>query len=498
MIRSRTLVLGLLLFAVAAFMHANAHAQSVSFPAAYQCSVESYGGGAWSQLSASCVDAAQSVAATYNIISPVQVPSVSCSGSYPSTTCTANDHGTLRGMPVRFATSPSCPSSSGATLSGSICACPSGDTLGSDGASCVAPPVCAGLAGQSAGNWSWTGNSTSYICDDTAPGVPVGTSCVVKASGSIGITVPGQPEQWSGNAVYTGATGTNCNGDGSGSGTSTAPAGAASAATSSTPPPAGQAAPTPCSAGMLPSTFNGVTTCVAAGAVGAGTVSTVPAASTTTTNPDGSSTGVQTSASTSCSGDTCTTTTTATTTITPASGAASSTTSSTTKTQGVAAACASGDASVAQCAAAGLSGGSGGSSSSFSGSCAGGFQAQSDDAVINAMAREQYSRNCTFFGDDTDPSSVANQALSGADGKNTDAMKSAAAAAPVSIGSFNESGYGFGSACPADPVILIPWGSGSTLTIPFDKLCGPLGILALAVEALTLLGCFAWVVGGKK
>jgi len=164
----------------------------------------------------------------------------------------------------------------------------------------------------------------------------------------------------------------------------------------------------------------------------------------------------------------------------------------------VAAACASGDASAAQCAAAGLSGGSGGSSSSFSGSCASGFQAQSDDAVINAMAREQYSRNCTFFGDDTDSSSVANQALSGVDGKNTDAMKSAAGAAPVSIGSFNESGYGFGSACPADPVIPIPWGGGSSLTVPFDKLCGPLGILALAVEALTLLGCFAWVVGGKK
>jgi hypothetical protein len=120
------------------------------------------------------------------------------------------------------------------------------------------------------------------------------------------------------------------------------------------------------------------------------------------------------------------------------------------------------------------------------------------DAIQCAMASEQFTRNCQLYNPDVDPNSAVNKALSGADGMNTDKMKSDAAGSPVDVGTFNTSGSGWGRGCPSDPIVAISWAGGQSFTVPFSRLCGPLGLLANAAVALTLIGSLMWVVGGYK
>lgn len=215
------------------------------------------------------------------------------------------------------------------------------------------------------------------------------------------------------------------------------------------------------------------------------------------------------SGSTSCSGGTCTTTTTNNTVIINKPGDTScpqgTTQGTTTKDGQTVTTCSSSSTSTSTGSQAGFckdnpsskqcgSGQGGG----FGGDCKAGFKAVSDDAVLNAMAEEQYRRNCEFFGKDEDQNSTVNKALSGQDGKNAEKMKADAAGAPVSVGSFDTAGYGWGTGCPADPVVPIPWGAGGDLVIPFSRLCGPLSLLSMAGVALTLLGCMVWLIGPKQ
>lgn len=117
---------------------------------------------------------------------------------------------------------------------------------------------------------------------------------------------------------------------------------------------------------------------------------------------------------------------------------------------------------------------------------------------MNAMALEQYKRNCTFFEKDTNAAGTVNKILAGADTQNTDAMKSAASQAPVSIDTFDTSGRGWARSCPADPSFALPFAGGRAFSLPFSRICGPLQLLAMAGVSLTLLACFAWVMGGKR
>jgi hypothetical protein len=142
-------------------------------------------------------------------------------------------------------------------------------------------------------------------------------------------------------------------------------------------------------------------------------------------------------------------------------------------------------------------GGNGQGGGGFSGTCAAGFQAKGDDPILNAMALEQYKRNCKFFENDTDVQSTVNKIRSGGDTQNTTAMKEAAAGAPVTIQTFDAGGRGWGRACPADPVIPLSF-VNRTFTIPFSRVCAPLNAFAMAGVALTMLGAFVWVMGGKK
>jgi len=134
--------------------------------------------------------------------------------------------------------------------------------------------------------------------------------------------------------------------------------------------------------------------------------------------------------------------------------------------------------------------------STFAGTCSSGFTC-SGDAIQCAIAQEQHQRDCTFYGPDSDPNSVFSQALSGADNKNMDAIK--AASTSVSISNLDTSGSGWSRACPSDPVIPLGFGhAGSSLTIPFSRICDPLGILSNAGVGLTMLGALLWVLGTKK
>ncbi|POR10941.1 hypothetical protein BV908_07720 [Diaphorobacter sp. LR2014-1] len=98
---------------------------------------------------------------------------------------------------------------------------------------------------------------------------------------------------------------------------------------------------------------------------------------------------------------------------------------------------------------------------------------------------------------DEPPDSVYAAAADGSDGISADKLKSEAQ--QVSVGSFDSSGFGWGSSCPADPSIPLNFGGISAeFSIPFSRICGPLGVLSMAGVGITLLGSMVWVLGGRN
>ncbi|MGJ7465281.1 hypothetical protein [Comamonas thiooxydans] len=201
-------------------------------------------------------------------------------------------------------------------------------------------------------------------------------------------------------------------------------------------------------------------------------------------NEDGSTDKV--TEKTTCKGNTCTTEKTTTNTTTNNT----SSSSTTTKTESKEDYCKA-NASAAQCKDDEEKEGS------FGGSCQGGFTCEGD-ALQCAQLKEQHKRNCETMEKDTDANSLTNKALNGTDDKSAEALK--ASAGQVNVGSaFDQSGLGWSHSCPADPRIPLGFGgSNSEFSIPFSRICGPLGVLSLAGVGITLLGCGVWVLGGKK
>lgn len=136
-----------------------------------------------------------------------------------------------------------------------------------------------------------------------------------------------------------------------------------------------------------------------------------------------------------------------------------------------------------------------GTPGSFGGTCAAGFSCQGD-AIQCAIAREIHMNNCKLYGDDDDPGSTFNQAKGGTDGFDPEELRNSAE--QVNVGTFNQSGFGWSRACPSDPSIQLAFAGGAEFTIPFSRVCGPLGILSMAGVGITLLGCMVWVLGGRK
>jgi hypothetical protein len=275
-----------------------------------------------------------------------------------------------------------------------------------------------------------------------------------------------------------------------------------------------------CETGKVPGVANGQTICYVPS--GDAPMQAENNKEKTETNADGSTTKTETKTKADCDGVNCTTTTTTTTTNTPAGGG-TPTTTVTGKTEtcaigsrgctaqgqaGVGAGAGAAPGAAGGAGGAGGDGGSGGGAggegggggtgerSEFQGNCDNGFSC-SGDAIQCAMAREQHRQNCKLYEPDNDSSSLFNKARNGTDGFDMDKLKTDAQVVNVSL--LDTTGRGWSSACPADPEIPLNFGTSSrSFSIPFSRICGPLGILSLAGVGITLLGSMLWILGGKK
>ncbi|XXQ53700.1 virulence factor TspB C-terminal domain-related protein [Xenophilus aerolatus] len=219
------------------------------------------------------------------------------------------------------------------------------------------------------------------------------------------------------------------------------------------------------------------------------------------------------SGTTSCSGGTCTTTTTNNTTIINKPGDTScpsgTTQGTTTKDGQTVTTCSSSSTSTSSQSQTGYCKGSGagsaqcggeGSGSSFGGNCAAGFKAVSEDAVLNAMAEEQWRRNCQFFDkvpEDTEESlAYADMKAKGKAGVDQTNDLPAASKREISIGpgDFDSSNALGGAACITDRTIVV---MGRSVSLPFSQLCVWLGYMGTVLLACSYLVAARIVMGAK-
>lgn len=192
-----------------------------------------------------------------------------------------------------------------------------------------------------------------------------------------------------------------------------------------------------------------------------------------------------------CAGGQCVTTTT--TTMTTSGGTVS--TSTTTKEGTAAATCAETKANPA-CTSMGLGssgsgsgggGGGGGGGGSFTGDCVSGFKADGEDPVINAMALEQYKRNCQFF----DTTSAASQQYAQDIQKTGDQTGNLPGSSTQDFSNTLDMTDALGGgACPADQSIDINVGGHSfAFVMAVSRACQGLEWLGIAMVAATAIGC---------
>lgn len=368
-----------------------------------------------------------------------------------------------------------CPANS--SVSGSSCACTSPYVENAAKTACELPPSeCEKLSGKSAGNRRWDAgagfnnrsSAPHYYCDGWNPAG--GGKCVAVAGNGDAVWTFEDGHWWgTGTAVYTGATASTCDGIG-GDGNTPAPS------TPKTPdgtppknPDPGTSAPAPCPTGQAAGEVNGTRVCAPTG-------SDTPKAAqegTEKKNPDGST--VKTDTQTKCDGVKCTVEKKECTTAAGASTADCKTTTSTSDQSGFCNKSENGGNKVCQ-------GQGEGTPSSFGGTCASGFTAVSDDAVINAMAAETFRQNCKVNPDDA--SQVVGKAEAAKTGNQTGSNPNNGSVS-IGPGSFDSSNaLGAGASCIADQsVTVLHW----TATLPFSKVCSSLDILGLALLAVSSL-----------
>ncbi|RST50549.1 hypothetical protein [Variovorax sp. DXTD-1] len=385
-----------------------------------------------------------------------------------------------------------CPANSTAVTGG--CQCTSPYVENAAHTACEAPPdSCFALKGAIVGEieWASTTKAANWACLGGAGG---NATCQTVAVCDYTSQVPGQTG-WTcrGIAYMSGARSSACTGNGE-TAESPSPAPVADPVNPDKVPVPGQPAPARCPAGQAPGTVNGTRICAPVGP-DTGTSTPAPGSGTTTTNnSDGSSTTSTTTGRTECKNGQCTTTTNNTTTTINAPGngtCPAGQTSGTTTVNGESRTTCTGTATSAstgsqsgfceknpkdkQC-------GGDGADTSFGGSCASGFKAVSDDAVLNAMAEEQHKRNCEVMRTDTEPSTWVT-----AEGQKTDnAMKDNPNNSTVSIGpgNFDTSDALGGGGCNLNKTVVV---RGYSVALPFNVLCDPLAVLGQILVAVSLL-----------
>lgn len=326
-------------------------------------------------------------------------------------------------------------------------------------------------------------SSACYMPGGSWPPSQAAIGCVSNIGSSTRVPNGDGSYSWSAVVTLSGGTCTDPPATGGGSG--------AGGGSGDPLPP--KADPNPCPSGF-PGQVNGTTVCVPSvpdSGIG-GTSSVVTKA------PDGSSD--TTSTDTKCNAGTCTTTT-STVKKNPA-GEVVAVVPGNTVTQSVNSLCAK-DPGNKVCAAVGLgnganggtgNGGSGngsggggggggtGEGSSFGGTCAEGFKAKSEDAVVNAMAEETFRQNCKV-NPDTD-----SQALGKAEAAKTGNLnKDNPNNGDFSIGPSNfdtTDAIGGGAACIADKTVTI---MGGSLVLPMSIVCPYLNALGLVLLACSFL-----------
>lgn len=358
-----------------------------------------------------------------------------------------------------------CPANSTQNAGGS-CDCKSGYEE-KDGMCKPAANDCEKLAGQSAGDRAFEGRADEHFACDSWNSAG-GGKCVVKIYAEMRYENPPGSGHWisAGRSRYTGQTGSSCNGDGSGDGSGAGPSTPKSedGKPPDTPDP-GTSAPTPCPTGQAPGEVNGQRVCAPRGTDG----KVEEKSTSSSTNAAGDKT--DTTKETKCDGGQCTTTTT---NCTTPNGQTSSNCTSTSTTGSASGTCKAGSG-LAIC-------GEGSTQTGFSGNCAAGFKAVSEDAVINAMAEETYRQNCKVNPDE------ASQALAKAnvdkEGSQTGTLPGNAAVS-IGPGSFDTSdALGGGAACMPDLTVSV---LGRPQTLPFSVLCDYLGYMGGVLLAVSFL-----------
>lgn len=373
------------------------------------------------------------------------------------------------------ATTGSCPANS--TSASGQCTCTSPYVQNSANNACEMPNPCAALAGKDAGDVTWNGGPVSaspirpdYTYCDGWQELGQG-KCTATARRDVSFGVDGK---WinTGRAVYTGSLASGqCNGDG---GTGDAPTESVKPPGDNPlppeTPPEGQAAPAPCPQGQAPGEVNGTRVCA-----GRGPETPVQANdSKEIKNPDGSST--TTNGTTTCKDGKCTRDETTCTKSSPSATPACTTGTSTTTSQGTFC-----EANKGSKVCEGSDG-----DGSFSGNCAAGFKAESEDPVVAAMALEQHKRNCELFVNTTPESELYNVEKV----KTGNQTGNLPGNADVAIGSssFDSSDALGGGACWSDKHFTI---KGYDFNMKLSSICpyaSQLGNLLVAIAFLTAAG----------
>lgn len=303
--------------------------------------------------------------------------------------------------------SSACPANSSTAPGG--CQCNAGYVENSAQTACELPPdPCVDVKGAIYGEieWASTTKGNHYGC---VGGEGMIASCQTVAVCDYTQRTPGQAGYTCrGNAYATGARSVMCTGTGESSDSPSKPP-VTDPVNPDKPPVPGQPAPARCPAGQAPGEFNGARICAP---TGSGSETSTPApgnGSSTVNNSDGSSTTSTQTGRTTCVQGQCTTVTNNTNVTTNApgndtcpSGQTPGTKTVNGQTRTTCTGTKEGTTTEAQTGFCEKNPkdkqcDGDGADNSFGGACAGGFKAVSDDAVLNAMAEEQYRRNCEFF-----------------------------------------------------------------------------------------------------
>jgi hypothetical protein len=380
-----------------------------------------------------------------------------------------------------------CPANS--VASGSSCACSSPYVENSTHTACVPPPTsaekwkswCQAAIGQSLGPLTVPGRGAGGGClggidlagspietPGYAPGdVPAGGGCSFDFGGSISYKDDAGAYQTQGTGAVNGGTCVQGN----------APIPTDAPPDTTQAPPS---SPDPCPNGY-PGTVNGSTVCASRDP----TSGIEGVKGTDTKNADGTST--STKETTKCNAGVCTTT--KETTTKDASGNVVGTPKVEETKQSIGDKC-NADPGNKVCSEVGMGNGEGGAG--FSGNCVSGFVAKGEDPILNAMALEQYKRNCEVLNQTTPDSTwVTNERDRTTDRTLDNPNNSTVSVSAADIDTSDA--LGGGAHCIVDKVVQV---AGFSVALPFSKVCPYLELLGNVLLGVALLAAARIVIKG--